>query len=143
MADPATLAGLVGAAGGVVDILGDLFGGTVSTTGTGKSATSRTATQRERLNISQEAINKIIEDVLGGAGGLAEIFAGEQTAGIFDSSVAAEAAGDLATKLAGEIAKLTAEKEITQVAAEETVSEQKQEERDEGILSGIGDFFGF
>jgi hypothetical protein len=66
--------------------------------------------KRERLEISDEAVDKIIGDVLGGADGLASIFAGEQNAGVFDSSVAAQAAGDLAANLVGEIAKLKAEK---------------------------------
>ena len=65
----------------------------------------------DRLKISQQAIDKIIADVLGGADGLASRFQGEQTAGIYSSSVAAQAAGDLTANLVGEIAKLTAERE--------------------------------
>lgn len=65
----------------------------------------------EQLKLDQAAIDQIIEDVLGASGGLADIFAGEQTAGIFDSSVAAQASGDLAAKLVGELAKVTAQKE--------------------------------
>jgi hypothetical protein len=78
-------------------------------------------TQTEQLKLDEEAVQKIIEDVLGGAGGLAEIFAGEQTAGIFDSSVAAQAAGDLTAKLTGEIAKLTGIREA--VREEDTLRE--------------------
>ncbi|PHQ81738.1 MAG: hypothetical protein COB66_01315 [Coxiella sp. (in: Bacteria)] len=69
---------------------------------------------REKLNIDQAGIDKLIGDVLGGADGLASIFGGEQTAGIFSSSVSAQAAGDLATKLVGELAVLTAERVTTQ-----------------------------
>lgn len=131
--------------------IGSLFGGTDVQSGTTQQVedvdTTTTGTQRERLKIDDAAIQKIIEDVLGGAEGLADIFAGEQSAGIFDSSVAAEAAGDLATKLAGEIAKLTAEKETTQEQRQETrrvgTGTTKKEAEDEGIISGIGDFFGF
>lgn len=73
----------------------------------------------EQLQIDEAGIQKIIADVLGGADGLASIFAGEQTAGVFNSSVSAQAAGDLATRLAGEIAKLTA-KRVTTKDEEET-----------------------
>lgn len=69
--------------------------------------------KRTRLEIDDAAIEKIISDVLSGPEGLASIFAGEQTSGIFNSSVAAQAAGDLATKLIGEIAKLRAEEVST------------------------------
>lgn len=68
--------------------------------------------QTEQLKLDEAAIQKIIEDVLGGPQGLASIFQGEQTAGIFDSTVAAQAAGDLAANLVGEIAKLTGVREI-------------------------------
>lgn len=74
-----------------------------------QEAISGLTTETEQLKLDQAAINKIIEDVLGGAQGLASIFQGEQTAGIFDSSTSAQAAGNLAAKLAGEIAKITGE----------------------------------
>ncbi len=90
-------------------------------------------TETRGLDISQEAIEKIISDVLGGAGGLAEIFQGEQTAGIFDSSVAAQAAGDLAAKLAGEIARITAEERVTKVGTEEIKSGGKERSRTTGF----------
>ena len=73
-------------------------------------ATSSSGTQTESLEISDEAVDQIIADVLGGADGLASIFSGEQNAGIFNSSVSAQAAGDLSAKLVGEIAKLRAKK---------------------------------
>lgn len=68
---------------------------------------TREGTRTEQLVLDQTAIERLIEDALSGPGGLAEIFAGEQTAGIFGSSVAAQAAGDLTSKLVGELAKLT------------------------------------
>jgi len=70
-----------------------------------------TGTQTEQLKLDEEAVQKIIQDVLSGPQGLASIFQGEQTAGIFDSTVAAQAAGDLAANLIGEIAKLTGVRE--------------------------------
>jgi len=74
---------------------------------TGTITTDKTRTQQ--LQLDDAAIERLIEDVLSGPGGLAEIFAGEQTAGIFGSTVAAQAAGDLTAKLVGELAKLTGE----------------------------------
>jgi len=136
----------------IVGAIGDLFGGTLdvkgTTTGTATSETLATLSgeKRRRLELDPAAITRIIEEVLSGPEGLASIFAGEQTAGIFNSSVAAQAAGNLTAKLVGELAKLTAEEITTQEQEQtsRTIQEQRQTTRttqeDEGILSGIGDF---
>jgi len=63
-----------------------------------------------QLEIDEEGVEKILADILGSEQGLASIFAKENVAGIFDSSVAAQASGDLIANLAGEIAKLQAKK---------------------------------
>lgn len=81
------------------------------TTGENKVAKQKGKTT-EKLNLNQDAINKIIEDLLGGTDGLASIFSGEQTAGIFDSTVAAQQAGNFTADVVGELAKLTAEREV-------------------------------
>ena len=86
---------------------------------------SRTGLRTEQLKLDESAIQKIIEDVLSGPEGLANIFAGEQTAGIFSSSVAAQAAGDLAANLVGEIAKLTGVREVREQEDVLTEAERK------------------
>jgi len=123
----------------ITGALGDIFGGSQTQGGSGTSTSS--ATQTERVQLDEAALQKIIEDVLGGADGLASIFAGEQNAGIFNSSVAAQASGDLAARLVGELAKLTGEKVTTQEAEQQTASTQKAESG--GLLDSIGGFFGF
>ena len=90
------------------------FGGdtSASTSGTRESekvTEKASGTERSQLKLDQKAISKIIEDVLGGTEGLASIFAGENTAGVFDSTVAAQASGDLVANLVGELAKITGE----------------------------------
>lgn len=82
---------------------------TTDTRESGRESIVGAKTGSSQLVLEDEAVAQIIRDVLSGAGGLASIFAGEQTAGIFDSSVAASASGDLVAKLVGEIAKLTGE----------------------------------
>ena len=72
-----------------------------------KSTEVFSGTKTTQLELDQDATDKIIADVLGGANGLKDIFGGEQNAGIFDSSVAAQASGDLTANLIGELAKLT------------------------------------
>lgn len=114
-----------------------LFGGSSTISGTQAGTIKGTTTQRERLKVSDEAIQKIIEDVLGGTEGLASIFAGEQTAGIFSSSVAAQAAGDLSAKLAGEIAKLTAERETVAEIDKVTTGTTKQKQEQEGLVETV------
>lgn len=97
--------------------------------------TTGTVTQREQLKLDEEAVQKIIEDVLSGPQGLASIFQGEQTAGIFDSSVAAQAAGDLAANLVGEIAKLTGVREVTREedTLVETTGKQTKKDAEAGF----------
>lgn len=128
--------------------LGSIFGVNPSTSGTGSQSNIATAgtVGSEKLNIGEEAVNKIIYDILSGPEGLAAIFQGEQAAGIFNSSAAAQAAGDLTSKLAGEIAKLTAERVTVQDSSQTSTStsqQQQQEDSGGGLLGGIGDFFGF
>ncbi len=98
---------------------------------------------RDRLDISDEAVDKIVTDILKGPDGLASIFAGEQNAGVFNSSVSAQAAGDLTAKISGEIAKLRAERvqteNRTQVQTESTEQEQqtKQKDSNDGLIRQI------
>jgi len=138
---------LGGALTGIGSLGKDLFGSDLATSGRTSGTTTTDTTQTERLKLDEEAVQKIIQDVLGGAEGLAGVFSQEQAAGVFDSSVAAQAAGDIASKLVGELAKLTAEKEATQIGTQTTRTTQEQEQADEGLLEGplkkIGGVFGF
>lgn len=92
---------------------------------------TKTKSGSSQLQLDQAAIEKLIEDVLGNESGLASIFGGEQTAGIFDSSVAAQASGDLAANLVGELAKLTGK---TVTSDTETVN---SDIRTRGKTSGV------
>ena len=67
-----------------------------------------TTITEEQLQIDEAGLDKIIADILGSEKGLANIFSAENIAGIFDTTVAAQASGDLMVNLAGELAKLTA-----------------------------------
>jgi len=98
------------------------FGGSseVSATDSKETSSSTTATsgsKTSQLQLEQEAIDKIIGDVLGSETGLASIFASENVAGLFDSSVSAQASGDLVANLVGELAKITG-KTVTDVEEE-------------------------
>jgi len=141
--------------GGFTDLLAGvetLFGSEQSgtTKGTASSRSEATADvsgeARDRLEISDEAIDKIVSDILSGPEGLASIFAGEQTAGVFNTSVAAQAAGDLTAKITGEIAKLRAERVQTEKRTQTQIKTTEQEQRTDtkqkkkGLLAKI---FGF
>jgi len=125
--DTSTLVGLLGAG---ASILGGLTGGGSKTT---TQALQETGVETKQLQISAAGVDKIIEDVLGSEEGIAEIFSQENVAGIFDSSVAAQASGDLVANLVGEIAKLTA-KEVKTTGG--TTTQVSEEEEDEGFISG-------
>ena len=126
-------AGVSGIGGGIASGFGaleTLFG---SSTSSSQSGTTK-GTVTEQLEIDEEGIQKILQDILGGTQGLASIFSEEQVAGLYSGSVAAQASGDLLTKLAGEIAKLTAKK--TQTA--DTTTTSKTEGGSDGLLGKIG-----
>jgi hypothetical protein len=113
--------------GFIADIGGlgkDLFGGSESKSGFTETQQNRISQAdvrgSEQLVLDPAAIQKIIQDVLGGTEGLASILSGEQNAGIFNSSVAQGQATDLIQGLVGELAKITGK----------TVSDQSQVERE-------------
>ena len=99
------------------------------------SISNLTGGTTEQLQIDEAGIQKIIQDVLGGADGLASIFSGQQNAGVFSSSVSAQAAGDLATRLAGEIAKLTAKRVTTKEEEEEDRRRQEEVQDESGVVT--------
>mgnify|MGYP003146283467 CR=1 FL=1 len=99
---------------------------------------SSSATQTESLDIDDAGVKKITDDLLSGTGGLAEIFGGEQNAGIFDSSVAAQAAGDLSANIIGEIAKLKAKKTTTTDLEQEEESSRRKKEDSSSVSIGLG-----
>ena len=119
---------------GTAQLIPAVFGGGSNVDG--ESSTRGTSTTSQQLEIDQEGIDKIIADVLGGADGLASIFAGEQNAGIFNSSTSAQAAGDLATKLAGEIAKITAKTTSTTDQEEDTDTKSRSDE--DSLFDSLG-----
>ena len=88
----------------MANLFGDLFG---LSTEKGGSTTSGTKTTQKIL--SQEAINKLIYDVMSSDQGLASLASGENLSGGFNSSSKTLLAQDLMTKLIGELAIGTAQ----------------------------------
>jgi hypothetical protein len=119
MADVGDIGEAAGGFGQGLAGLGDfgttLFGQDTEVSGSG--------TTRQRLNIDEAGVLRLVEGILGGTQGLASIFSEEQVAGLFDSSVAAQASGDLLAKVAGEVAKLKAE-QITTTTETQTTEEE-------------------
>jgi hypothetical protein len=100
--------------------------------------TTKSGTVTEQLDIEEAGVQKILQDILGSEQGLAAIFSEEQVSGLYGSTVAAQASGDLLTKLAGEIAKLTAKKVTTTDLKEEVTQETTAEK--EGLIPKFGGF---
>lgn len=125
---------------GLVD---SLFGsGPTSGSGTTKGIATKKGTTKvtERLDISDVGIQSFINDILSGNQGLKDIFSEEQAAGIFNSSVSAQASGNLLAQVAGQLAQLTGRKvreeeiDVTDTQDSTTTSEQSGTE---GILGGV------
>lgn len=99
----------------------------------------RGGTQTEQLEIDKAGVDKILADILGGTQGLGDIFSQEQVSGLYGSSVAAQASGNLVANLAGEIAKLTAKKTTTFSEEEEVSSDtQGTGPGDRGLIGDVG-----
>jgi len=123
-----------------------LFGESTDTSGSGTGSTSKTGTskRREKLNIDSAGIESLVRDVLASEQGLSEVFNEENVAGVFNSSVASQASGDLVAQIAREIAKLTAvkEEEIVEDVETETESVSTGGSESPGLIKQIGGFLG-
>lgn len=133
--------------GGIENLVGSSTKGKTRQTGSSSTTATQSGETRRGLELDNAAIEKVIRDVLGADDGLAAIFAGEQVSGLYNTTAAAQAAGDLVTRLVGEIAKLTAE-EFTTVDQEQTQTTDQElrsqtEQKDKGVLGSIGDKLGF
>jgi len=69
----------------------------------GKSSTTTTSS-----NISDEGVNALIQQILGGSQGLAAVAGGQKSAGLYNSTVNQQLTNDLITRTAGEVAKTKA-----------------------------------
>ena len=72
--------------------------------------------------------------------GLSQVFSTEQVSGIYDSSVASEAAGDLTAKILAELAALTAEEVTTTEGVTETEFDESSNSKSKsaGVNFGLG-----
>lgn len=84
--------------------------------------------QTRKRDLDEDAIEHMLNEMLGGNQGLSAIFAGEQNAGIYNSTVAAEATGDLVTKILGELSALTAEEVVTSDTDTSTIFREDNQE---------------
>jgi len=115
------------------DINTGLFGTDIDVSSSGTTDVDETVT--EKLELDKEGILALIDDVLGGTQGLASIFSEENVAGLYNSSVAKEASGDLISQIAGEIAKLTGTKTSTRKGTTTKVGSQSSSSP--GLLENI------
>lgn len=146
--------------GGLLDIGTSLFG-SGPTSGSGSGTTKGTVSKKgttkvtERLDISDVGIQSFIDDILSGNQGLKDIFSEEQAAGIFSSSVSAQASGNLLAQIAGQLAQLTGKKvreeEVDVTDTKDIVTTSTSESSGsggviggiEGTVKKIGSIFGF
>jgi len=118
------------------------FGASASTANTSQKQEeefTKSKVGSSQLQLEQEAVTKIIQDVLGSEQGLADIFSKENTAGIFDSSAATQAAGDLTTNLVGELAKLTGKTVTSEEEEGESSGSGTGSSKEGGFNFGFGD----
>jgi hypothetical protein len=88
----------------MANLFGDLFG-----LSTDRGSTNASGTKTTQKILSQEAVDKLIYDVLSSDQGLASLASGENLSGGFNSSSKSLMAQDFMTKLIGELAIGTAQ----------------------------------
>ena len=84
--------------------LGNLLGGISSLaslfTGKNTKQTSSGGTTTVSNNISDEGIQSIVNQILGGSGGLAALASGERTAGLYNTTTRQQLSNDLISRTA-------------------------------------------
>lgn len=79
----------------------------------GGSTTTGTNTQTESNNVSPEAVQALINSILGGTQGLAAVSQGQRGAGLYNSSTNQQLTNDLLARTAAEASKLNSTKTVT------------------------------
>lgn len=116
----------------------NITSGDIDTSRVGSETRARTGQQIETVDVDEEAINALINNILGGSQGLAEVFSADSAAGIFGSTVAAQASGDLLAKVAGEVAKITATRTITEAGTDVIDTSARETREEDTRRSGFG-----
>src|SRR5688500_13405414 len=99
--------------GGGIDTLANLFLGKTTNTGSSGSSTqqnsggiSTSGTVTTSENVSKEAIDAVVNDILSGSQGLAAVSSGQRRSGMYNSTTNQLLVNDLIAKTAAEGAKL-------------------------------------
>jgi hypothetical protein len=95
-------------------------------------------TVTKKRSLSQEAIDKMIYDVMSSDQGLASLSSGQNLAGGYDSSTRTLQAQDFMTKLIGELAIVTAEETQTTDMVSETEKSTKEGRAVNGFADALG-----
>lgn len=74
----------------------------------------KTTTTTKNPNISQEGINAMLQQLLGSNQGLASITSGQNSSGMYNSSVNTQLTNDLLSRVTGQVAALNAPETTTQ-----------------------------
>ena len=100
--------------------------GSTSQTGSTAQTGSNTSTQTTRSDITAEGINKMLQDILSGDQGIAQIAMGERSAGAYNSTSRQFLTNDLLSRTAGELAKLQAGTTTSTVGSTNQMSNTSQ-----------------
>lgn len=117
MADP--VSGMAGAASGLGGILsgvagiGNMISSFLPTTTT-SSFSGQTNKTTQQTVFSDEAVQRMINQILQSSDGLQSLTQGQQSSGLFDSSTNQMLASDFLARVVGEVGKITAPVEATQ-----------------------------
>lgn len=124
-----------------------LLGAVTGKSGTSKTTGSNTTTvandsQSQTVtgsNITPEGVKGLIDQILGGSGGLADLASGAKTAGIYNSSTQQLLSNDLIARTAAQVAAQAAgTTSTTKNTGGTTTTVNKNEETDQEVKSPLG-----
>jgi len=95
-------------------------------------------TQTTSKQLDTDTLNYLLDSFMGENQGLSQVFSTEQVSGIYDSSVASEAAGDLTAKILAELAALTAEEVTTTEGVTETEFDESSDSKSKSASVNFG-----
>ena len=111
-------------------LFGDDFEGSTRQTETER----RDLTTARGLDISEDAVTKILSDLLSGDLGIANIFTKENVSGLYDSTVAKRQADNFLASVIGELAKLQATEFTKEFGTIGTTGKTTQEKESPGLV---------
>lgn len=120
--------------GAITNLFGETGG---NQTTKGYNYEQRDLTTTKQLEIDQQAVDKILSDLLKGDLGIANIFTKENVSGLYNTATAKMQADNFLASVVGELAKLQAKEVSTEKGKVNTQADSTQKDKGSGIFGSL------